>query len=199
MSGVGLFGGVFDPPHNGHVALAAAAQSELGLDEVRILVAAAPGHKHVDTPAAQRLELAHAAFPDLPVELDEHERTIDTIRAHPEWRDAVFLLGADQLVGFVSWKEPEELLRLVRLGVATRPGYTHDQLEPVLRAIDAPDRVLFFDLEPWPVASRELREKRQAGEDVSGVVPAAVLAVIEREQLYRVTEHDVAEGYTDET
>ena len=58
---IGLFGGAFDPPHNGHVALAQAGKRELGLDRLLVLVSANPGHKAVETPAGIRLELARAA------------------------------------------------------------------------------------------------------------------------------------------
>src|SRR5206468_5266650 len=85
---LGLYGGAFDPPHNGHVALVQAAKDALGLDRVIVLVVADPGHKRVETPAEVRLELARAAFPDDEVVLDEHARTVDMLRAHPEWRDA---------------------------------------------------------------------------------------------------------------
>src|SRR5204863_8015905 len=85
---LGLFGGAFDPPHAGHVALVRAAKQALGLDRVVIIVAADPGHKRVDTPAGVRLELARAAFPDDEVVLDDHARTIDMLRAHPEWHGA---------------------------------------------------------------------------------------------------------------
>ena len=64
-----------------------------------VVVAADPGHKQVDTPAPVRLELARAAFPDEPVVLDDHARTIDMLRDHPEWEGATFLLGADEYRG----------------------------------------------------------------------------------------------------
>src|SRR5207253_2160006 len=102
---IGLFGGAFDPPHNGHVALARAAKQELGLERLLVLVSADPGHKRVETPAAIRLELARAAFPDDDVQLDEHARTVDLLRAHPEWTDPVFVVGADEFAGFLAWKE----------------------------------------------------------------------------------------------
>lgn len=181
---IGLFGGAFDPPHNGHVALLARAREALALDGVVVVVAAEPGHKPVETPAAARLELARAAFPGERVALDRHARTIDMLRDHPEWEGAVFLVGADEFAGFLEWKEPEEVLRLVRLGVATRPGYPSGTLEPVLERLREPQRVLFFDLEPLPIASRELRTRLDRGEDVHGLVPAAVWELIERDGLY---------------
>lgn len=179
----GIFGGVFDPPHNGHAALVRAAKAELGLDRVLILVTADPVHKRVETPAPIRLELARAAFPGDEVVLDEHPRTVDTLRAHPEWVDPVFLIGADEFGEFLSWKEPNEVLRLARLGVAARPGYPRGRLQPVLDRLQAPERVLFFELEQ-PIASRELRARLERGDGLSDLVPPAVSAIIEREGLY---------------
>ena len=175
---IGLFGGAFDPPHNGHVALVRAAKRELGLDRLLVLVAADPAHKRVETPAAIRLELARAAFPDEEVALDEHARTVDTLRAHPEWSDPVFVVGADEFAGFLSWKEPDEVLRLARLAVAARPGFPRERLDAVLGRLAAPDRVSFFELDE-PHASRLLREHWELGD-----VPSAVAEIVGREGLY---------------
>jgi len=180
----GLFGGAFDPPHNGHVGLLRAARQALGLDDVLVLVAGAPGHKTIEAPPEVRLELARAAFPGETVLLDFEPRTIDMLRAHPERQGAVFLLGADQFADLSSWKEPEELLRRVRLGVATRPGYPRERLDGVLSEPIASERVSFFDLEPMPIASRELRARLDRGEDVHEFVPAAVWEIIEGGGLY---------------
>ena len=110
--------------------------------------------------------------------LDEHARTIDTLRAHPEWADPVFLIGADEFADFLSWKEPEEVLRRTRLAVATRPGFPRETLQAVLERLEEPDRVLFFEIEPMPVASRELRARLARGEDVGDEVPSAVTETI---------------------
>ena len=180
---LGLFGGAFDPPHDGHVALLETAKAALGLDRVLVLVSADPGHKRVETPAAARLELARAAFPDDEVVLDEHARTVDLLRDHPEWDDPVFLVGADEFLHFPDWKEPDEVLRRARLGVATRPGYPPERLEAVLAALGAPGRVLFFELAPHDLSSTELRAALGRGEAVEGV-PEAVRAVVARSGLY---------------
>ncbi|MDX6475817.1 MAG: nicotinate-nucleotide adenylyltransferase [Gaiellaceae bacterium] len=181
---VGLYGGSFDPPHRGHVELARRAKEELGLDQLLVLVASDPGHKHVETPADVRLRLARAAFPGEKVVLDEHARTVDTLRAHPEWSDPVFLVGADEFADFLSWKEPGEVLRRARLAVATRPGFPRARLESVLSQLERPDRVLFFEIEPMPVSSRELRARFENGEDVGDEVPAAVRETILAGGLY---------------
>ena len=181
---LGLFGGSFDPPHRGHVELVRRAKEELGLERVVVLVSADPGHKHVETPAGVRLRLARAAFPDDEVVLDEHARTVDTLRAHPEWDDPVFLIGADEFSDFLSWREPEEVVRRTRLAVATRPGFPRERLDRVLAELGHPERVRFFELEPTPVASRDLRARLAAGEDVSEEVPPAVAEILAREGLY---------------
>lgn len=179
MREVGLYGGAFDPPHRGHVELARRAKEELGLGKLVVLVSADPEHKRVDTPADVRLRMARAAFPGDEVILDEHGRTIDTLRAHPEWTDPIFLIGADQFCDFLSWKEPDEVLRRTRLAVATRPGFPRERLESVLQKLATPDRVLFFEIEPTPVASRALRERF-----VSSEVPPAVAEIIRADGLY---------------
>jgi nicotinate-nucleotide adenylyltransferase len=181
---VALYGGSFDPPHRGHVALARRAKEVLGLDRLIVLVSADPGHKHVETPAEVRLQLARAAFPDDEVVLDEHARTVDTLAAHPEWDDPVFLIGADEFSDFLSWREPEEVLRRTRLAVATRPGFPRERLDTVLSRLEHPERVCFFELEPTPVASRDLRARLAAGEDVGDEVPPAVAEILAREGLY---------------
>ena len=187
---LGLFGGAFDPPHNGHVALVRAAKAALRLERVIVLVAADPAHKRVGTPAGARLEMASAAFPTDEVILDEHSRTVDALRAHSEWGNPVFLIGADEFEEFLSWQEPDQVLRLARLGVAARPGHPPERLSAVLDRLETPERVLFFDLEQ-PVASRELRARLERGESARELLPGAVASIIEREGLY-----GRAPGYT---
>lgn len=176
---IGLYGGAFDPPHRGHVELVRRAKEELGLAQLVVLVSADPGHKRVETPAPLRLEMARAAFPAEQVLLDEHARTVETLRAHPEWSDPIFVIGADEFCGFLSWQEPAEVLRRTRLAVATRPGFPREQLQSVLERLEQPERVLFFEMEPTPVASSGLRARFAAAD-----VPSAVAEIIARERLY---------------
>jgi nicotinate-nucleotide adenylyltransferase len=180
---VGLFGGAFDPPHNGHVALAAAAKEQLHLPQLVVLVSERPGHKDVELAADVRLELACAAFPDDDVRLDPYPRTIELLRGE-DFDDPVFLVGADQFVDFLTWKEPEAVLELARLGVATRPGFDRSLLDAVLHMLPQPDRVLFFDLEPNPAASRAIRALAAERAPLAGLVPPAVERLISERHLY---------------
>lgn len=188
MSGkrCGIFGGAFDPPHVGHVALARAAIAELGLERLLVLVIADPGHKRTVTPVETRLALARLAFAEVReavVEADRHARTVDSLE---ELRpaDAVFVIGADELADFARWKRPERVLELVRLAVAMRPGVPDEQLRDARARLPSPDRVLFFELDPVAVSSTEIRARVGRGEPVDDLVPPSVAAEIERLGLY---------------
>jgi nicotinate-nucleotide adenylyltransferase len=178
-----LYGGAFDPPHLGHVAVADAARNHFVVPRLVVLVAAAPAHRHVHASAELRLELARAAFPLDDVRLDPHPRTVDLLRAE-RFADPVFVVGADQFCDFLAWKEPEQVLELARLAVATRPGSPRERLEGVLRRLVHPERVLFFEIEPNPSASRDVRAAVAARRPLTGLVPAAVAALIRENHLY---------------
>jgi nicotinate-nucleotide adenylyltransferase len=180
----GLLGGTFNPPHNGHLALARAAQEHFDLDELAVLVAERPGHKQVQLDAGTRLKLAQAAFPDYNVEPDPHERTVDMLRAG-RWREPLFLIGADQFVDFLTWKDPEGVLALARIGVATRPGYPRERVDAVLQQLSQPDRVELFEIEPVPISSGDIRDRVSRGESIDGLVPPAVAELIQSLGLYR--------------
>jgi nicotinate-nucleotide adenylyltransferase len=191
---VGLLGGAFDPPHVGHVALAKAAVQDLDLDRLVVVVVGAAPHKHVETDAETRFRLAEAAFATLEnVELSRHELereglsyTVDTARwASEELGDAVFVVGADEFADFLSWKDPDGVLRHVRLAVATRPGYPRERLEDVRARLATPDRVQYFQLPPIPASSRDVRARVAAGLPIDDLVPAEVARLIAELGLYR--------------
>jgi nicotinate-nucleotide adenylyltransferase len=181
---IALLGGTFDPPHNGHVALARAVLDRFGPERLVILVAARPGHKEVELDADTRVKLARAAFPGEEVVLDEHERTVDTLE-HGPWRDPLFVVGADEFCDFLTWKDPNGVLERARLAVATRPGYPRERLDGVLEWVAHPERVLLFDIVPVPISSRGLRERVARGEPIDAFVPAEVAKLISELGLYR--------------
>jgi len=178
-----LFGGAFDPPHVGHVAVVRAAKAYFHPDRLVVLVSENPGHKGVHLPAEVRVELARAAFPEDEVLLDRYPRTIDLLRAE-SYDDPVFVVGADEFADFLSWKEPDSVLERARLAVATRPGYPRDRLDAVLEELDQPERVIFFDIEPNPATSRNIRGLAAAGAPLTGLVPDGVGELIRKRGLY---------------
>jgi nicotinate-nucleotide adenylyltransferase len=123
------------------------------------------------------LRLVQAAFPDANVELEPNPFTVDAVRGS-RFDDAVFILGADQAAAFHTWKDPDEVLKHVRLGVGTRGGYP----EPDLSRYG--DRVLTFQLDSPSVSSSEVRRRVAAGETIDDLVPPAVARLIEELDLY---------------
>jgi nicotinate-nucleotide adenylyltransferase len=176
----GILGGSFDPPHNGHVALACAALGRLPIERLVVLVAADPGHRRVIAPAQDRLRLAQAAFESLPAEvvLDDNAFTVDAVRGG-RFGDALFIVGADEGAAFPTWKEPDEVLRWVRLAVGTRSGIPPPDLSRY------GDRVVSFELDSPSVSSTEVRERAIRDDPLAGIVPPAVEAAIREIGLYR--------------
>lgn len=173
---IGIFGGRFDPPHLGHLALATEAVRVFGIDELHVTVVADAAHKRSEAPAGDRLAMAELTFARLGavVELEHHRYTVDALEA-AGYEDPIFLIGADELADLPTWKEPERLLELARLGVATRPGHTPEATSP---------RIRVFELEPHPVSSSELRERVRRGEPIDGLVVPAVARYVAEHGLY---------------
>jgi nicotinate-nucleotide adenylyltransferase len=188
---IGLFGGTFDPPHNAHVALATLALHELALDELRWIPAGEPWQKsRAITPAAHReamVRLAMGAEPRFLLERCEIERqgpsyTLDTVRAlragrpHAQW---VLLIGQDQYSGLHTWNSWRELLSLVTLAVANRPGQQRSPDPAVLAVAHRAVPLPMMD-----IASTDIRARVASGQDITGLVPAGVASYIARHHLY---------------
>ena len=193
---IGILGGAFDPPHMGHVELARRGIERFDLDRLLVRVVEEPGHKDVATaPQIRRFlaELAFAPLDEAEVSLDPFPRTVDSLQALA-LDDPVFLVGADEFASFLAWKEPERVLDLARLGVATRPGVDHATLDDVLARLGRPDRVGFFEIDPLPVSSSDIRGRLAAGGSIRGLVPPPVEAEIARLELYRHVHRPGAGG-----
>jgi nicotinate-nucleotide adenylyltransferase len=178
---IGILGGTFDPPHNGHVALAEAALQELDLDELVVLLVANPGHRPCVEDAETRLALAQAAFAGVPrtrVERDENPYTVDAVSSG-RFGDAVFVVGADEGAAFPLWKDPDEILRWVRLAVGTRSGYPPPDLQRY------GDRVISFELVSPPISSNVVRARIREGKPVDDLVPSDVAHLIGERGFYR--------------
>lgn len=204
MGLTGLLGGTFDPPHNGHVALARAALERFRLERLVVMVAGRPPQKTATLDPETRFRLAAVAFEDVPLaELSRHDLdrpgvayTIDTVRyAQREWGEIVLLIGADQFAGFLAWREPDAILERARLGVATRPGVPEERHAGVLRALARPDRVDFFDMPPVDISSSEVRRHLEAGDPVGSLVPPAVASLLARRRRPAPEGVSAARGY----
>ena len=184
---VGILGGAFDPPHNGHLALAREAIDHFRLSRLLVRVVAEPGHKDVETPPEIRLALAELTFATLDeaeVTLDPFDRTVDSLEAL-DLEDPVFLIGGDELAAFPTWTRPERVLELARLGVATRPGSDLAELDRVVGSLALPDRVELFPITPHAISSSGIRERVRLELPIDDLVAAAVASEIDHLGLYR--------------
>lgn len=196
-SRIGVFGGTFDPPHIGHLVLAADLRHALRLDRVLFVPAGRPPHKPEpisdDDDRLAMVRLAIAGDPAFAVS------TVDVDRGGPSYSadllailreespDAtlVFLMGEDSLRDFPSWHRPGAIATLAELGVATRPGVRVD-LEAVVRAVpEAAGRVVLVPTPSIGVSSRHLRRRVASGSPIAYQVPAAVERYIREHGLYR--------------
>ena len=199
MARVGLLGGTFNPPHVGHLVCAMEARDQLGLHEVRMVVAASPPHKEVeDDPGAEvRVELARLAAaeePGLEVSRIELERpgpsySVDTLRAlhdqHPA-DEFTFIVGGDMAHSLLSWKEPEAVLQLAHLGVAEREEIRRRDVCDVLSGLaGVPERLDFFDMPRLDVSSSLVRRRVGEGKPIRYLVPDAVATYVADHGLYR--------------
>jgi nicotinate-nucleotide adenylyltransferase len=190
---VAVFGGAFDPPHLGHVALVRGALEHFDFERVLVVPAGDPPHKAVSTPAEIRAHLAELAFSGIarveisPIELEPTgpRYTIETLRQLSEsYDDLTLLVGADQFADFFGWREPDAILELASLAVATRPGYDDEGARPVLAALARPERVAFFPIPALPISSNEIRARVHDGRSINALVPNSVAVEIARLGLY---------------
>lgn len=194
---IGLFGGTFDPPHSGHVAVATDVADHLDLDRVLWIPAGEPPHKSDAkvSPADVRLEMvreAARADPRFDVSTIETERPgpsymVDTVRTLREQRpdDELFLIiGADEFRVFDAWRAPGEIVKHVRLAVMDREGRAaQDFADGVTGGANA----VFVPVRRVDISSSAVRAAVQQGRAADAWVPAGVAEVLEREGLYRGT------------
>lgn len=190
----GIFGGAFNPVHNGHVRLAEEAVKQLKLRKLLIIPTCVSPHKHTQLlPYEDRAEMCRRAFGHIPgaevsdieVRLGGTSYSINTIRALKElYPDESFflLIGGDMLFSFEKWYRYESILKEVRVCAVARDG---DSLANMMEYANELGRIKVLPTQVVEMSSTEVREKAAAGGDISGMVPQGVADYIREKGLYK--------------
>lgn len=210
---IGLFGGSFDPIHNGHLALARAALEQLQLDQVRFLPAGQPWQRSTLSASNDaRLAMVQQAIADeshFVADARELQRsgptyTYDTLRSLRaelgETAVLVWILGSDQLHNLPSWHRFEELFSLAHFAVAQRAGEAPLTVPPTLpcRSCAADEAhwrsepagwLIRFAMPPVNLSASWLRAQLAQGQPPTDLLPAAVLQIIQQQHLYGFHGH----------
>ena len=190
LQSIAVFGGSFDPVHNGHVMIARSALAELELDRLIVMPAAQSPFKPDQTlaPAAARMEMLRAAFsgePQIEINSWELDRggvsySIETLRAlaaeHPE-AQLFYLIGADHVATLPQWREADALAAAATFVVVPRPGAQEE-------AFPQPFRGRYLQGKPMAISASEIRERLRAGRSVANFVPPPVAQLLNSMQIY---------------
>lgn len=196
---LGLLGGTFDPVHRGHLAIAAAARDQLGLEKVLFVPAGLPWRKsgREIAPVEDRLAMLRLAIggePKFELATMELERegptytadTLEALRAERPGDDLFFIVGQDALVDLPNWVRPERIIELATLAVARRPDVTQAEVEEAARRLPGLlERVVWLDMPPLDISATEIRARVRRGEAIDGLVPSPVTEYIWERGLYR--------------
>ena len=199
---LGIFGGTFDPIHNGRIGLAEDCADQAGLDEVIMIPAAIQPFKQDRKTASgedrfRMLALVASQNDRITVSRNELDNegvsyTYLTMRRiqemNPEAR-LYFICGTDSFLKVDTWMKAEELLERYSFIVGCdRPGYRHDELEEAISRISAGygTEIIVVHNRQFDVSSTEIRENIAAGKPIEGLVPAAVERYIREHGLYRI-------------
>jgi len=196
---IGIYGGTFDPPHLGHLVLAAEALPQFRLTRLLWVLSPEPPHKtdRTLTPLPQRLEMLRRAIADNP---DFELSTVEIDRTGPHYMldtlhllgnqfptaELVLLIGADSLRDLPGWHRPQEILSACHsLGVMRRPNTALeiDTLERSLPGLRA--KLRFMEAPLLEISSRTIRSRIAKGGPYRYYLPASVYQYIEQEKLYR--------------
>lgn len=193
----GLYGGTFDPLHNGHIKVAQAAKNHLQLDRIIFIPAGDPPHKTDKqiTDKAHRLNMVNLAAENVGAEvsdweLSRKEKSYSTLTVKyfkelfPE-DEIFFIIGADSFRDLPSWWHYRELMGLCNFVVVSRPDVDKSTFLSRFAGDETPPRVFFLDNILMDISSTQIRSMVKEGEDISRLVPPYIAEYIQNNGLYR--------------
>ena len=198
---VGIYGGVFNPPHHGHLIAAQEAYSQLKLDVVVWVPVGHAPHREIEEdpgPEArfEMVELAASADERFRVSRIEIERegpsyTVDTLRELREREpdaELFLIIGGDQALALPKWREPEVILELATIGVFERGNNTRNTIGVTLARMRGADRLCFLDMPRIDISSTDVRRRARGGKPIRYLVPDKVANFIGAQSLYGASE-----------
>ncbi len=193
----GLFGGTFDPIHNGHIKVAQSAKQRLGLDRIIFIPSGDPPHKKDKqvTDKYKRLAMVEEALSgtdisvsDWEVQQDAKSYSVELIKhfqkEFPE-DELYFIIGADSFKDLPTWWHYRELLSLCTLVVMARPDTDKQALLSRYEGTEVPPRVFYLEGLLMDISSTQIREMVAEGKDISRLVPQSVAFYIKNQGLYK--------------
>ena len=195
---VGIFGGTFDPIHQGHMVIAEQVMDELGLSRVVFVPGGIPPHKEassVRASAEDRFYMVEAAvagnerfFVDrVEVDAGRPMYSVETVRLLKERSpgdDWYFISGADEVSNLLAWKDPDLLLEEVVMVAATRPGYDLSKLQHLEAGVRNFDRIFPVECTRVDVSATGIRRRILQGKRVRYLVPEGVYEIMRDRKLY---------------
>jgi nicotinate-nucleotide adenylyltransferase len=208
---IGILGGTFDPPHNGHLLLAEEVRRQLKLDKVIFIPAGEPWVKASQrvSPAAERLEMVKQAVTgrtffsvsDMEVRRPGPSYTWETLvelkKRYPD-DELYFILGWDILHSLPLWQEPQRIIQSACLVSAPRVGAPRPDIEALEAAVPGIGcRTIILTQPRIDVSATAIRKLVELGQPVDHLVPPDVAAYISARGLYKTkhtSEHQSSES-----
>jgi len=203
---IGILGGTFDPIHLGHLRLAEEVREALDLKQVRFVPAFQPPHRRMPIASAQhRLAMVSQAVQDNPhfmVDTREYARggaswmvdTCASLRDEQGDRPLVLMMGMDAFNGFTRWRAWQQILELVHLAIATRPGArAEDEAAELLVARSCPiqllecapvGRIIEVPITALDISATHIRELSASGRSTRYLLPKPVQEYLTAHSLY---------------
>ena len=197
---IGIMGGTFDPIHIGHLILGEAAYEQFGLDEVWFMTAGNPPHKRNRIGRAsdeQRVEMVRRAIssnPHFVLSLEEMNedgysytyRTLERLNAQYTQSEFYFIIGADSLFDFDTWREPQRIADACKIVVATRNQISPEVFESVLnqRREQFHGSFLKLDTPNLDISSQTIRSWIKEHQTVRYYLPESVRNYIIDQRIY---------------
>ncbi|MBQ7596160.1 MAG: nicotinate-nucleotide adenylyltransferase [Clostridia bacterium] len=190
---IGIFGGTFNPPHNGHKKLALEIPGRLSLDLLIIIPTHIPPHKKAESLASDedRLNMCRLCFDEknnvvsgIELRRSGKSYTVDTLseikKLYPD-DELFFIMGSDMLTSFHSWREPEKILDMANICAVSRRAGETEKLKSYIDAQFAhrKERFTVVEFEPVEISSTEIRENSRFD-----MLPENVAAYIKERGLY---------------